>query len=361
MSYGSRRRRERPVTQRKLPVGTAARIASGATTALALMATATAHAGSTPGVDFDLNLSSQQPGSLTAATLRILYKNPSDPNAKPSPVRRLTVKAPDGTRFDGAAVPRCAASDSDLMLNGRDACPAASRVGSGTLTVMTGFGAPFDPFATDVTLFNSGDGVIELVTAKGTNAELGVDRTKFTGPGTISADPPKTPGGPPDGESAVREVLFTYDAVRGPGGKRFITTPQTCPSSRLWTSALSTTDAAGATYSTTSATTCLPAVSTPRHGPRRKARMRLSVAPRRVVAATPTRFRIRVRSANAGCRRRARIRFAGRRLRNSASGRADAILRINRPGRYEIVVTSRGCTRASVHVLVRPRRARRRR
>ncbi len=67
----------------------------------------------------------------------------------------------------------------------------------------------------------------------------------------MTATPPKIPGGPPDGETAVRDVDFVYD-----GGTGFVRTPVRCPRRRQWVSSFSTTDAAGRTFATTSLTPC---------------------------------------------------------------------------------------------------------
>ena len=309
---------------------------------IAFVAAAQASADSTRAVDFDLGLTSRSPGVTTGARLHTLYKNPSDPDAKPRPLRKVTFEAPAGTRFNGAALPACHASDAELRAEGRDACPPKSKVGAGSLTVMTGFGPPLDPFPTDATLFNSGDGIIELFTQQGTDQTLGIDRTKFTAPGTLTAHPPVTPGGPPDGETAVRDVRFTYDA----GGRPFITTPRTCPPGGRWSSRLTFVTSDGRTYSARSTTPCRRAGgATPR--------LRLRVAPRRVVAGTRRRFRARVWSSSRACTGRATIRLAGKRFRTNRRGRVRFKLRLRRLGSRRVLATKRGCRSASARVYVR--------
>src|ERR687895_695374 len=75
-------------------------------------------ADSTPAGDFSFQFSSPQPGTATGLEFRQLYKNPNDPNAKPSPVRRFLFAAPEGTVFDGSAVPACDASDEQFQQRG---------------------------------------------------------------------------------------------------------------------------------------------------------------------------------------------------------------------------------------------------
>jgi hypothetical protein len=309
--------------------------------AVALTSPAAASADSTRAVDFDFAFSSKATGSNTGARLRILYKDPSDPDAKPPPLRELRLEAPAGTRFDGGAVPACHASDAELRAEGRDACAEASRVGGGSATVVTGFGPPADPFPTDATLFNSGDGIIELFTQRGSNRTLGIDRTKFVGQSTLEAHPPVTPGGPPDGETSVREVRFTYDT--GP----LITTPRNCPRSGRWASRLIYRTSDGHSYSAGSVSPCAGG------GRKPKPRLHLRVAPRRVPAGRRRRFRVRVWSSSAACARGATIRVAGRRYRTSRRGRARFRLRFRRPGVHRVRAAKRGCRGASARVLAR--------
>ena len=180
--------------------------------------------------DFALGFSTKSRGARAALTLHVVYKAAGDANAKPSPIRKVVIRAPSGTRFKTAAVAACKASDSDLQAQGTGACPAESRIGAGKLTADTGFGPPVDPVAGDLTLFNSGTAIIEVVTAPGTDRVLGIDRLKIGG-STLTGNPPVTPGGPPDGETAVRQIDFTIERKTG-----FVVTPRTCPRTRRWKS-----------------------------------------------------------------------------------------------------------------------------
>src|SRR4051812_33992666 len=84
---------------------------------------------------------SSVPGTPAGTDTRILYKNASDPNAKPIPVRREVFTFPKGTTYDEAVVPDCTASDLEIMLFGESACPAESKMGgsTGEDTSMAGF------------------------------------------------------------------------------------------------------------------------------------------------------------------------------------------------------------------------------
>jgi hypothetical protein len=55
---------------------------------------------------------------------------------------------------------------------------------------------------------------------------------------------PRTPGGPPDGESAIRRVHHLFPAIAR-GGKAYVRTPPKCPASGRWTFRLAATFADG--------------------------------------------------------------------------------------------------------------------
>lgn len=209
---------------------------------------APATADSTPAGDFSFQFSSTRPNSSTGLEFRQLYKHPEDPNAKPSPVRRFLFGAPPGTVFDGSAVPACNASDEQFQQRGQAACPAESVVGTGFITVLTGVPGE-QPYPLDATVFNSGDGIIELFTEQGTGIFLAIERPKFRGTNAFEdTDIAPTPGGPPDGSSAAREAFLKFPVSRGPDGRSFITTPPECPASRRWTARFEWTNGDGSSY-----------------------------------------------------------------------------------------------------------------
>ena len=225
---------------------------------VALAAPAPAGADSTPAGDFSFQFSSTQPGKPAGLEFRQLYKHPDDPNAKPSPVRRFLFAAPEGAVFDGSAVPACEASDEQFQQMGKAACPAESVVGTGFITVLTGIPGE-QPYPLDATVFNSGDGIIELFTEQGTGVFLAIERPKFRGGNAFEdTDVAPTPGGPPDGYSAAREAFLEFPISRGPDGRSFITTPPKCPTNRQWTARFEWTNGDGNSYSNKHDMTCVP-------------------------------------------------------------------------------------------------------
>lgn len=194
--------------------------------AAVLAGTGTVLGGETDRGGYDLNLSTQRPASSTGLTFHILYKHPEDPEAKPPPITGAVFTLPAGMRLDNGALPKCTASDQDFRAQGRQACPAETKVGEGTLTAMTGFPGA-DPVTTDVVAFNGDGEVIEVVFFEGTNTVAGMDRLTIEGRRLV-AHPPATPGGPPDGRTAVREITLQFPARVGAGGRPYVTTPRKC-------------------------------------------------------------------------------------------------------------------------------------
>jgi hypothetical protein len=222
------------------------RQATPAVAAMALAAPATAGAGER--ADFAIGFAQRAAATPTAMTMHIRYKAPGDPEGKPSPIRGVVVDLPPGTRFVTEAAAPCTASDVELQARGRAACPAASRLGAGSLTAITGLAA-LDPFPTDVTLFRSPEGIIELVSRRGGDQTLVAERLTLQGT-RLSASPKPVPGGPPDGQTAARDIDWLLDRAG------YLVTPGACPPEGAWISRGTFTFADGAIDRAVSATPC---------------------------------------------------------------------------------------------------------
>ena len=171
-------------------------------------------------------------GASTGTDTRILYKNPSDPEAKPIPVRREVFTFPEGTGFDSSVVPDCTASDLVLELLGRSACPAESWIGGGQGdTMMSGFPGAGET-ALDLDGFDDDAGA-RLVGGLHPFGPRQATRAIRRGR-VITVEVPRTPGGPPDGESALRRIHNVF-APRSAGGRAYTRTPSVCPVSGVWT------------------------------------------------------------------------------------------------------------------------------
>ena len=182
-----------------------------------------------PRADFDLEFTTRRTNASAGTRTRVFYRNPSDPNAKPPAVRSVVTTFPAGTRFDTSAAPVCNASDPQLVAEGAGACPAGSRIGSGLLEFLTGFGPPIDPLVFDVVIFNNAQGPILLATLRGGGLRVPA-RFRLQGR-TLRSEVPPLPGGPPDGQTALRRAELNISA-RSRGGRNLVTTPRTCPRNR---------------------------------------------------------------------------------------------------------------------------------
>ena len=201
------------------------------TLALAAVAAAApvAHAGAR--ADYKQMFTTPVPGAPTGTDTQILYKNPSDPDAKPIPVRQERFTFPRGTRYDERVVPDCTASDAEIMLFGRSACPEESWTGAGQGdTTMSGFPGSGE-MAIDVDGWD--DGGDTILFGRDHSSGIGfVTRAHREGQ-VITVPIPRTPGGPPDGEGALRFVHNVFPA-RSLGRRAYIRTPRRCPRRGYW-------------------------------------------------------------------------------------------------------------------------------
>ena len=205
----------------------------------AWLAVVCATAGSMPGsasagvrADYKQVFTTNVPGKSAGTDTRILYKHPNDAKAKPIPVRREVFTFPAGTTYDESVVPDCNASDAEILALGKSACPPGSRLGgSHGDTSMTGFENGGET-AVDVDGWDQhGDLVLW-----GRDHQFGIGavaHARRKGQ-VVTVEVPRTPGGPPDGENALRRVHHLFPA-RSRGKRAYMRTPRKCPKSRVWT------------------------------------------------------------------------------------------------------------------------------
>src|SRR3954468_13492747 len=177
---------------------------------LTTVAVALPNASARPRVDYKQMFTTQVAGRSTGTDVRLLYKNPNDPKGKPIRVRREEFTLPAGTTYDQTVVPDCTASDAEILLFGTSACPAASHIGSSQgATSMSGFGTGEDPI--DLDFWDDG-GVLVLWGRSHQFPAIGAVARGHQKGQTMTVDVPRSPGGPPDGESAVRRVHNVFPA-----------------------------------------------------------------------------------------------------------------------------------------------------
>jgi hypothetical protein len=215
-------------------------------------------------------------------------------------------------------------------------------VGAGTLTAITGFGPPTDPLQGDVHAFNGPGQIVEVVTAPGTDRVLGMDRLTIDG-STLTAHPPDTPGGPPDGKTSVKEIRLTVDR---PG---YMTTPEDCPQ-RGWSYGASFAFADGGTHVESGVLPCDRAAG---GGTARPPMAFVARRPTRPRVGRRTRFRFRLGSTDRRCVLGAKVRFAGRRAQTDRRGVAFITATLNRPGRHLMNASKRGCRTARASVIAK--------
>jgi hypothetical protein len=296
----------------------------------------------------EFGFSSKTPGTGTAMTLHIRYtKTGADPNAKPSPIRHFQLDAPAGTVFHTSKVPACGADDAQVMLLGPSACPSESRIGAGTVTVVTGFGSPFDPFGSPTPVYNDGKGWLEISqTPSNPAVTIAVTRLAVSG-SRVSGPIGASPGGPPDGETAVSAVDLSFPASTG-----YITSPPTCPAGRKWVATGTFRFADGTTqvvHGDTPCTTAKPPAANRPPG------IRALMKPHRVRAGRRVFVHVTLRSGDARCVRQATLRLPGYRpLRTSRSGTATIVKTFHRTGRRVLVASKRGCAKGRATLTVLP-------
>jgi hypothetical protein len=203
-----------------------------AITAIAVLAALppAAHAGDR--VDYAQMFTTSALGASAGTDTQILYKNPNDAAAKPIPVRREVFTFPSGTTYDQTVVPDCTASDAELMLLGKDACPEESYMG-GSIgdTTMAGFDDTEQ--AADVFGWDQGGDLVLLGGSHDIQPMRFVAHARRVGQ-VVTVEVPRTPGGPPDGESALRRVHHVFPA-RSLDTRAYMRTPKQCPKSGYWT------------------------------------------------------------------------------------------------------------------------------
>jgi hypothetical protein len=313
---------------RPVPVAIAAAVlsAAGAGTVLG---------GETDRAEYDFTLTSRAPAASSGVSVRVFFKDPDDAEAKPPALDTAELELPPGMKIDDEAVPQCEATDDDFEMHGRDACPDDTQVGAGAVTVMTGV-SPADPSTLDIVAYNGAGELIEVVFFPDTNVVAGIDRVTIED-GKLVAHPPRPPGGPPDGRTAIRELTLDVPARTGPTGRAYVTTPPDCPTGG-WISRGHFGFADGGETVVESRTPCGPeATALPE--------IEVSIDPARVETGERTRFRVRAKSSERHCVAHARVRLAGRRTRTGRRGRARVTARFAEPGVRRVKVSKRGCRR----------------
>jgi hypothetical protein len=284
------------------------------------------------------------PGASSGSDTRIVYKHPDDPAAKPVPVREERFTFPRGTRFDNAVAPYCTATEVELDLQGESACPPETRVGGGRGTTMAGFPGGGET-AMEVDGFNYDSGILILGGSEDFHIRFA---TRAARRGRVVTVPvPRTPGGPPDGESAIRRVHNVFPP-RSRGRRAYMRTPAVCPRSGVWTFRARLTFSDGVVEHDVYRMPC--------RRDRKAPRIRVRGVPRKRCAARA--FRVRVHVLDAAPLARVRLRLDRRPLRSTARARFSRRVPVRglRPGRHRLSVVARDAAGNRARRAVRFRR-----
>lgn len=204
-----------------------------------------------------LEFTKKRPGSTAGFQLEIDYVNPDDSEGKPPAVREVVEVLARGARIDTSVPAQCRASDLELMLAGATACPAASKVGTGFISLDTGLPGPARTLENDVVFLNNDSELIFVVTPRGAPASV-VIHSAVKAPRTFVNMASFLPGTPPDG-AAIDRVDVTVDAIsRGRGSQRrsYVRTPLRCPRRGSWRNRIDFTYADRVSQRTTTTSPC---------------------------------------------------------------------------------------------------------
>jgi hypothetical protein len=213
---------------------------------LALSALSTASAAAQPATGpretVDQRFTTTLPSSSTGASYTGTYHAAGNPRGNPPYMRRMVFYPPRGTRYDSSVPDRCSASDIELEARGPDACPAGSRLGTGTAEGLfyepVAHGFVFDHFNHTVDIVNNTNEQIILVKSEGYTVVRGHIRPD----GSIEFVPttcfPASPTGHCVDDYILQlrssTVMPAYTRTVGGRVRGYVTTPPKCPARGYW-------------------------------------------------------------------------------------------------------------------------------
>jgi hypothetical protein len=215
-----------------------------------VLAAETAAAEPTARIEYTDAFTTQQPGVPTGRLFHDEFFDARDASAKPPAVEHFHLQLPPGARFDTDAVPHCGASDAQLMAQGASACAPGSEVGKEVFLFDTGVDGPSRIVSNDITFLND-PGELIILTQERQSGTRVVVRGRV-GAETLDFTLVPLPGTPPEGGADKRED-GVYPVTS------WLTTPHSCPPSRVWTFHVDYTFRNGEKVTKTSESPCTPA------------------------------------------------------------------------------------------------------
>jgi hypothetical protein len=196
-------------------------------------ASAAAALGASEATSYSVKHTVKAAGASTGIKFEVGFGDPAAPNGLPSGLQSFKIKLHKGTKIDAAAAPQCVVSAEDLMSEGAAACPAATRIGTGTASATSAAG---QTITVDAVIFNEKLGkrnaflfVFVLNGAYVTAFDAPVKGNTISASGLTGALP---------GELVVTRFTGSIgkrSSRRGNHRHNLITTPAKCPKSRKWT------------------------------------------------------------------------------------------------------------------------------
>ena len=185
---------------------------------------------------FSVKQSARAEAASTGIAFKISFGDPDAPNGLPSGLKSFKIKLHKGSKIDARGATQCKVSDEALMSEGAGACPAASRIGTGTASATSAGG---ETVKVDAVIFNqrlgSRDAFLFVfllndayVTAFDANVKGGTISSEGL-TGTIPGDLVVTQfngtiGKHSKGTGKRRHDLITTPSVCPPGGKKWTNT-----------------------------------------------------------------------------------------------------------------------------------------
>ncbi len=207
---------------------------------------------------FSFKQTSKGEDASTGIAFKTAFGDPAAPGGVPAGLKSFKIVMAKGTKIDPAGAVQCKATDAELMAEAAAACPAASKIGTGSATATSATGANVKVGAV---IFNE-------KTAAGKNAFLflfllnDAYAAVFDAPvkgNTLSAS--GLTGALPGGLVVTQFSGNIAKHSKGKGKKRhdLITTPRTCkPGAKKWVNTATFTFVNGDKDTGTSSSPCKP-------------------------------------------------------------------------------------------------------
>jgi hypothetical protein len=171
-----------------------------------------------------------------------VYHAAGNPKGNPPYLVKMVFHPPKGLRYDTSVPAKCTASDVELDVLGKSACPAASRLGGGIAEGIFYYPIEdttvFDRYKHTLDVMNNTNEQILLVNAEGSGVNRGhirPDNSVVFTPQTCFPQPPV--GGCADDyilQLKAGTTLARYTRAVNGRTRSYVTTPPRCPASGYW-------------------------------------------------------------------------------------------------------------------------------